>query len=482
MLSVANPYTLNLCRYDKQAFFGRRDEITLLEEGALCWPPRSFALVGPRSIGKTWLLRFLCDPSRQKATHEADLFAIYCDLRSKPVGNPIFRLCEELILSSDSLLHAIPACRGEMQALRVAWEQIDPSLSRAEDEQRVSRGSERLRDALRRLCLTIARDEGHRLQICLDHFGDVLEIMDHGEEAFLRELVSTTSFVVTINPNIFGRYLEAYRQTSPFLNMMLLRHIGALPEIEARRLINEPLACEAGAGIAFTEEETRFLLDCAGRHPFLLTLACDYYFQHHRPGLKLDHANVRERMIHEMLALPEVTKYCTTIWYQLSPQQQHLVQLIAQRVPVATIEHYRIALKEVMSRALLAETEATGEYRLFAQIFEHYVLEHIHTVAYDLAPSDQLANIEHELTPIDRKLWNYLQQHPDQICTREELLEHVWGTEETSARGLEAAIYRIRAKLHEVGIGNWEYIQTSRGQGYKFVPRLPVNTRSTSST
>ncbi|NCC37121.1 MAG: winged helix family transcriptional regulator, partial [Chloroflexia bacterium] len=98
------------------------------------------------------------------------------------------------------------------------------------------------------------------------------------------------------------------------------------------------------------------------------------------------------------------------------------------------------------------------------------------------APSDQLAYLEHELTPIDRKLWNYLQQHPDQICTREELLEHVWGAEETSARGLEAAIYRIRAKLHEVGVGNWEYIQTSRGQGYKFVPHHPLIQKQVPST
>jgi DNA-binding winged helix-turn-helix (wHTH) protein len=472
MSTVENPYTLNLLRYSEQAFFGRREDIKLFEEGAIGRPQRSFALVGPRGIGKTWFLRFLCDASRENPPHSPELISIYCDVRGMQDRSPVIPICEVLVAENDRLLRVIPACRGELQALKSAWEQTQQEqFQESLSAQRSDVGANRLRDPLRRLCAATAKDPRSSIQICLDHFGEVLESLPDREEVFLRELASTISFVVTIRPNILGTYLAAYTRTSPFLNMMLLRRIGALTDVEARQLITEPLDREGHPEGYFCEEEINFLIDCAGRHPLPLTLACDYYYRHRTPTLSLQDQSVRDRITQGILAMPEVTKYCTTIWHELSPRQKQLLYHIANGAPLAEIDKYRASLNDVISRSLLQEDIETSEYRLFSQVFERYLLGHEEVTTSGQSARDALTAIETELTPIDRKLWTYLRQHPDQVCTKEELLAHVWEKEEASTRGLEAAIYRIRSKLSEAGAGNWEHIQTSRGQGYKFVPR-----------
>lgn len=471
MSTVENPYALNLLRYSEQAFFGRHAEIKLFEEGAAGRPPRSFALVGPRGIGKTWFLQFLCDRSRENPLYPPDLFSIYCDLRGCQQQSPLVLIGATLVAQSSELQQQVPVCHGEIQALKQAWAQTETD-ARADETllHHGKSGAERLRDPLRRLCSAINASPRTSLQICLDHFGEVLDKMHLNDEVFLRELVQTTSFVVTIRPGILSEYQEEFHRTSPFLNMMLLRHIGELSDAEARQLVKEPLD-RAGAE-EFSPEEISFLIDCAGRHPLPLMLACDYYFRHRTPSLNIHDESVRERITQGVLAMPEVTKYCATIWRELSTRKRNLLQNIVHGASLAEIEQYRASLNDIISHALLLEDIETGEYRLFSRVFERYVLGHEEPPSNGHHLSgDVLAAVEAELTPIDRKLWDYLRERPDQVCTRDELLEHVWEKTDSSRRGLEAAIYRIRSKLNEAGAGNWEYIQTSRRHGYKFVPR-----------
>lgn len=78
-----------------------------------------------------------------------------------------------------------------------------------------------------------------------------------------------------------------------------------------------------------------------------------------------------------------------------------------------------------------------------------------------------LNGVELDLTPRDLSLLIFLGQHPNQLFTREQLIEHVWGMDyEGSDRAVDLSIKRLRKALQ-----NWPShegeIKTARGLGYQ---------------
>lgn len=71
------------------------------------------------------------------------------------------------------------------------------------------------------------------------------------------------------------------------------------------------------------------------------------------------------------------------------------------------------------------------------------------------------------LSLLEYKLLYFLISHQDHICSREKLLDHVWGrTADVDLRTVDVQIRRLRDKL-KVHRGE-KYIQTKRGVGYVF--------------
>ncbi|WLR41232.1 response regulator transcription factor [Bacillus carboniphilus] len=79
-----------------------------------------------------------------------------------------------------------------------------------------------------------------------------------------------------------------------------------------------------------------------------------------------------------------------------------------------------------------------------------------------------LNGVEVMCTPKDKALLLFFLEHPNQVFTREQLIEHVWGIDyEGSDRAVDLSIKRLRKSL-----GNWPKeegeIKTLRGTGYQF--------------
>lgn len=75
------------------------------------------------------------------------------------------------------------------------------------------------------------------------------------------------------------------------------------------------------------------------------------------------------------------------------------------------------------------------------------------------------------LTYQEAAVLKYLLQHKNQIVSREDLLEHVWGVSPKSqTRTVDNFIARLR-KYVEPDRGNPKYIQSVRGAGYMFVDK-----------
>ena len=71
-----------------------------------------------------------------------------------------------------------------------------------------------------------------------------------------------------------------------------------------------------------------------------------------------------------------------------------------------------------------------------------------------------------DLAPKEFEILALLIQHPGQIFSREEILQHIWGYDyQGTTRTVDEHIKRLRRKIHA---GEHTYIQTVWGVGYKF--------------
>lgn len=75
---------------------------------------------------------------------------------------------------------------------------------------------------------------------------------------------------------------------------------------------------------------------------------------------------------------------------------------------------------------------------------------------------------ELEMPPKELELLNFLASHPNQVFTREQLLEQVWGYDYFGdSRTVDVHVKRLREKLTEGEKMGWQ-IKTVWGVGYKF--------------
>ena len=85
--------------------------------------------------------------------------------------------------------------------------------------------------------------------------------------------------------------------------------------------------------------------------------------------------------------------------------------------------------------------------------------------------NDQILN----LTPKAFALLEYLMTHPDEVVSRERLLDTVWGWDyPIGTRAVDTRIAELRSALGD-DASQPMYIETLPGQGYRFVEEVQVN-------
>lgn len=85
-----------------------------------------------------------------------------------------------------------------------------------------------------------------------------------------------------------------------------------------------------------------------------------------------------------------------------------------------------------------------------------------------------LSNVELFLTPKALLLLEYLMTHPDELVTRDRLLDVVWGWDyPVGTRAVDTRIAELRRALKD-DPANPSFIETVPGQGYRFIGDLEV--------
>ncbi|MBC8172119.1 MAG: winged helix-turn-helix domain-containing protein, partial [Anaerolineae bacterium] len=441
--------------YNPARFYGRENEITSILQVITATDPGGHAIYGLRTIGKTTLLKYLKDRNgalkkyanfvnvEYRPGGDKSLLFVYLNFHIFTEGESVFYLMLEQLaeeLENEDLTHIVqlPAYADETPR-------------------------QELVNALRR---TLQRLNNQRIRVVFlfDDFDVPLKTLDNHDDGLLRTLSDYAALIIVTEEPI-SELRPDFGQSSPLLGILRPDSIGLLSEIAARELIHHPLEA---ADTQYASDEENFLIQTAGRQPFLLTAACELYFETRieAPGEPdITHAfqvQFRNRLASQL----HVMRVLQSTWNRLKPYEHRtLYALYSGSELDLTGDRGNLAAR-LEKKGLTYRDARNNDYHLFSLLFGEFVQQvYDQGEAKTLIPSILPARPSLEgLTPIETALLRYFTAHADQVCTFEELLDTVWEDGEKSKRALEAAVHRLRKSLQPD-----EAIKSVRGIGFKFV-------------
>jgi hypothetical protein len=251
-LGFPDPFYSRTAIQDYSRFFGRREELTTIYD--LLRKQQSVSIVGPLRTGKASLLHMLGKPEcQQDAGYDLSAFVfIFLD----------FSDYQLLDMKQENFFQ--DACR---KIVAVCQQQVSDFESSATD------WPTRFRDLLQHL-----NNQGKHPVLLMNAFDKVTrnEIFDLRFFSFLRSLArrNIVCFATASNKPL-AQVCHQYVKDSPFFDVFKEYVLGPLQPEEARDLI---MSLAQHTPYAFTAGEMQWVLEHAGRNPFLLQIVCSEAF------------------------------------------------------------------------------------------------------------------------------------------------------------------------------------------------------------
>ncbi|HEY0754034.1 MAG TPA: AAA-like domain-containing protein [Ktedonobacteraceae bacterium] len=288
-----NPYYDYSVVRDADMFFGRTEILQAIF--TTCKQRQCFSLVGTRKIGKSSIL------SPMQLADQQQHFGVEQDLQ---------RHIFVYIDMRDYLQHTLDDFFDDLCKRIVAQAPEEVSLSQAGDK----------KHELFTKSLQDLNKAGYHLVLIMDMFDKVADEQQFSSTffSFLRA-PSTKGWVSYITASLKPLHqispIEA--ASSPFFGNFKTGYIGALSEEEALQLITVPAQ---RVGLPFSENETNWIREIAGRHPFFIQVTCHYLFEEKaRQGegnATIDYQKVFQHVYDEL------APHFHSIWNELLPEQQ----------------------------------------------------------------------------------------------------------------------------------------------------------------
>ncbi len=466
-MSSPNPFTPMLLTYDNQRFYGRETEIRNILRVITGAEPGGHAIYGLRTIGKTTLLKFIRDKegALKKYPHfvspefriggEYRLLFVYINF---PVygetGSLFFIMLSHLedTLHEEDLYDTVPV------------PPYDSSMTKKETV-----------DILKKVIQKLTHQK-IRTVFMLDDFDEPLKSISIQDDGYLRT-ITAIAVLILATEDAFSDIHQDINDASPTLGILRPEVVELLTPEAASELIHNPLR---DTSITFTEVSERFLIHVAGRQPFLLTAACELFYDmlKNYPDMQRDLEKTERynalipQFIYRLSGQPYVARVLQITWNRFSKAIQRTLNNIAAGDELDTEGEMGKLIAKLIDKGLVDADIKNDRYNIVSALFDSFVQQ---TYAFGedktLVPYAVESKLQFDgLTPIDGALMTYFLANRERICTFDELLEAVWKSEDKSKRALEAAVHRLRRHISPE-----EQIQNVRSVGYIYTRTPAVN-------
>jgi DNA-binding winged helix-turn-helix (wHTH) protein len=366
--------------------------------------------------------------------------------------------------------------RALAQTLQDASEQLDTEVQQAMKQlvqaQTAWNDAFSVLTLLRKMHHLLIRQAGKKAIWLLDRFDEASLRLEAQTLNSLRSL--RDQFKGQLCYVVFTRHpLARLRNPSEFdeFHEIVARNIcwiGAMVERDARWIAHQ---MAQRLQTSFSEAEVKQLLAVSGRLPAFLKLGCLALAEG-----TLGRNQPDEIWVKQLLAQPQFERNCEEIWDDLTVEERNALLALVSGAKAPMLDPAVISYLE-HTGLLIRSTPGAG-VNLFSPLLEAFVAQQRGTTAGMIKrdPRTRVVSVggiplNVELTTHEDRLLAFFLEHPGEVCEKDTLIQALWPNDQI-VEGirddrLAQLIKRLREKI-EIDPARPTYIQTVRGQGYRF--------------
>jgi DNA-binding winged helix-turn-helix (wHTH) protein len=410
------------------------------------------SLIGVSGVGKSNLVRFLARSDVQVAYWNTDtIWLVLIDTHSLVFSD---QPAEFVIL--ELIIHRLimEAERRTMPAEFVSWANDLHSRLIMQPNSHLA-----LR-YLERLCARLCEAYEYKIIFVFDQFEDIWQTVDARFFLNLRGL--RDQFIYSVAYLVITRQLlqdtRGDRQAAEAFWELFASHtygLGMYSQADAQLML-ERLA--ERRTLAVDPALYEVTAQAAGRHPG--TMRALFWELAQKAAVEPD--------LQAMLGFPAVAEECAKIWNDLTPDEQHVLRVLAAGEPLP-----RSTDPAILRDLQLKEIVSGEPPRLFSPLFQRYIAQDGGVDMAGIVVAPQLRQVWRDgqvlarsLTPLEFKLLAYLARNAGSVCPRDTILRELYGEQEYEANDerLDNLLRRLRDALGE-DVRNPRYLITHRGAG-----------------
>jgi hypothetical protein len=453
--------------YDEEDLFGREEVVREIENNFLHKKRTPVLLVGERRIGKTSVQNVIMKRLQTQINPQ------YIQLAIEPRGMSTFNAFSQAIL-----LRLIAFQQKKHPAAIKEQLQLPFNIQNIEEfEFLFSQNVHDLTDQV----FVITVDEFDEIVRQAVNLGDELsKIM--GLIYYLVEkadLPITFFFTMTKIPEVMRTEVP-----STLASMSQIKELGPLRQIQMEKMVKS--IC--GESIGWDSESIQSLFHLSGGHPYFTKLILAHLALmdgDRQPG------NVNIQMIEQArkdaLNDPQTGHVVENLYrVHFLEAEKEIVLLLSQRHAPVSIEElisvgtsWATVTRRLVKRCYLVEKEGKFDFKIaflgdwirdwveYEQECEQYGQDlRAFTSSKDIEIDEAAGEVRFlrkpmEFSPKETDILRYLAARVDQLVSREDLADAIWGTfDGTTNSAIDTNIYRIRKKIGS------QYIETRPGQGF----------------